>query len=126
LAALAAYERATGERGSLPAMHDEVQIAAAPVLGSQAADNAAWQEVHDALYYASQADGVASGPASHTEADELTAVVMPILARLVDAARVDERAKVLRHMADGAKGLGMDAYDYLDGAARAAEQEAGR
>lgn len=104
LLALSVYERATGERGSLPAMH-AVLVAVAgelgqvpvggPVLGSQAADNAAWQEIHDALYYAAQADGVAAGPATHSEADELTAVVTPILARLVDAARTEERERMI-------------------------------
>jgi len=54
-----------------------------PVLGSQAADNAAWADV--------QAVVRASSPSAITEdeAAEITAAVVPILARLVDSARAD-------------------------------------
>jgi hypothetical protein len=52
----------------------------APVLGSQAADNAAWADIRAAVVRG--IDAVAGDP----DPDEITARVVPILARLVDGA----------------------------------------
>ena len=49
-----------------------------PVFGSQAADNAAWDEVRNALASATP------GRISDADLDDLTGAVTPILARLVD------------------------------------------
>lgn len=57
-----------------------------PVLGSQAADNAAWDEIAAALASTSvQIDG-AMGTLDDDAAQDLVAAVTPVLVRLVDQA----------------------------------------